>query len=282
MDRAGEREGNKVDAFEGRTAVVTGAASGIGRAVCEGLAAMGASLVLADIDDGLLEETVRSIRRAGGEARGEVVDVTDHEAVCRLVDGAVQERGRLDYMFNNAGVAVFGDAADLSYRDWRWVIDVDLMGVVNGVYAAYPVMVRQGCGHIVNTASLAGLVPATGEISYTTAKYGVVGLSNALRVEGKAYGVKVSVVCPGFIRTPLYETISLVRLDRDRLMKIAPKGMPVDRCARTIIRGVERNRAVIPITGGAWVLWGLQRLSPGLVRFMLEKTLIGPIRKCRT
>lgn len=98
--------------------------------------------------------------------------------------------------------------------------------------AAYPVMVRQGSGHIVNTASLAGLVSAMGLVPYTASKYGVVGPSNALRVEGAHYGVKVSVVCPGFIRTPIYESVELMKVDREKMMRTAPRGMPTGKCAR--------------------------------------------------
>ncbi len=214
--------------------------------------------------------------------RGAPVDVTDFEAVEKLVEDTVRERGHLDLMFNNAGIVVAGETQDFSYGDWHRVIDVNLYGVVHGAMAAYPVMVRQRSGHIVNTASLAGLVPATGEISYTASKYGVVGLSNALRAEGAQYGVKVSVVCPGFVRTPIYESCELIGLDREKITELAPEGMPPRKCARAILRGVERNRAIIVVTALAKAFWVMQRLSPGLVRVIFSQGLMKPMRAAKT
>jgi NAD(P)-dependent dehydrogenase (short-subunit alcohol dehydrogenase family) len=156
--------------FTGKVAIITGGASGIGRALGEELARRGAQAILADVNAKLLEETAASIADAGHRAKTVNIDVTDFEAVKKMVDDTVAECGRLDYIFNNAGVVTFGEARDLSYDDWRKVIDTDLYGVVNGVMAAYPTMVKQGFGHIVNTASLAGLVPATGIVPYVTSK----------------------------------------------------------------------------------------------------------------
>jgi len=268
--------------FDGSTAIITGGASGIGKALGEELAGRGARVILADINASLLEETVGSLTARGLMVEGAELDVTDFEAVRELVEGKASEHGRLDYMFNNAGIAIAGEAHDFSIADWRRVIDTNLYGVIHGVASAYPLMVRQGGGHIVNTASMAGIVPAVGLISYTASKYGVVGLSNALRTEGSHYGVKVSVVCPGFIRTPIYETIELLKVDRDKLMKLAPEGMPCDDCARIILRGVERNKAIITVTAMAKAFWAMQRLSPALVRALFGLGLARPMRKART
>lgn len=270
-----------MDSIAGKTVIVTGGASGIGRALCEVLGMRGAILTVADIDQGGLSETVSELTRRGCDARGALLDVTDHAAVKRLVDATVAEHGRLDYIFNNAGIGVLGEAQDFSYDDWHRVIDVNLYGAVHGVMAAYPVMVRQGGGHIVNTSSLAGLFPSTGEISYTASKYGIVGLSNVLRVEGKKYGVKVSVVCPGFIETAIYGNAKLLRVNRDRLMRPVPPMMPAERCARVILRGVEKNQAIITVTALARAAWLLQRLSPGLLR-LFARGLIWHVRSCKT
>jgi NAD(P)-dependent dehydrogenase (short-subunit alcohol dehydrogenase family) len=270
-----------MDIFEGKTVIITGGASGIGRALGEGLARRGALVTLADINSSLLDETVSSLTGGGHKAKASVLDVTDYEAVKKLVDETAREHGRLDYIFNNAGIGVLGEAQDKSIEDWHRVIDTNLYGVVHGVAAAYPLMVKQGFGHIINTSSLAGLMPATGEISYTTSKYGVVGLSNALRVEGKAYGVKVSVVCPGFIRTPIYGSIKLLGLDREKVMKGVPKGICAEECARIVLRGVERNKATIVVTALAKSIWAMQRISPGLVRALISRELIRRVRAGR-
>ncbi|UCD84342.1 MAG: SDR family oxidoreductase [Deltaproteobacteria bacterium] len=263
--------------FADKVVIITGGASGIGRALAEELSRRLARLVLVDVNTKLLEEVTDSITKTGGRAKAVTTDVSDFEMVKRLVGDTVAEYGRLDYIFNNAGTAVGGEARDYSYDDWRRVIDVNLYGVVNGVAAAYPIMVKQGFGHIINTASLAGLIPAVGEISYTASKYGVVGLSNALRVEGADLGVKVSVVCPGIIETPIFSTIKFVNCDREKMIRLMPKGIPPEKCARLILCGVERNKATIVVTTLAKFFWLVQRISPGLMLLIWRRG----IRKMR-
>lgn len=271
-----------MDIFSGKTAIVTGGASGIGRALGEGLAQRGSLVTLADIDKTLLEETVSSLVVDGYKVKGAILDVTDFTAVKELVDDSMSEHGHLDYMFNNAGIGVLGEAQEFSYEDWRRVIDVNLYGVVHGVAAAYQVMVAQGSGHIVNTASLAGIVPVPGVISYTASKYGVVGLSEALREEGRKYGVKVSVVCPGLISTPIYRNLKLVGMDDKRASDRGPVGMSVERCARAVLSGVERNKAIIPVTAYTTALWVLHRISPGLARATFGRGFMLGIRAGRS
>jgi NAD(P)-dependent dehydrogenase (short-subunit alcohol dehydrogenase family) len=255
-----------MDVFNDKTAIVTGAASGIGRALCEELVRRGAgTIILTDINAELLERTASSLAGAGVEVKAVALDVRDYEAVKRLVDETAAEHGRLDYMFNNAGIVVGSEAHEHTIDIWRKVIDTNLYGVINGVAAAYPLMVRQGSGHIVNTASSAGLVATPGEISYTTSKHGVVGLSGALRAEGALYGVKVSVVCPGFIRTPIYDTSEIINMDREALLRILPKGYPPEKAARIILDDVARNRAVIIPPRYVRSIWWLNRLAPGLL-----------------
>jgi NAD(P)-dependent dehydrogenase (short-subunit alcohol dehydrogenase family) len=255
--------------FAQKAAIVTGGASGIGRAVSEELARRGACVTLADVNTELLEETAASITNAGGKAKAVSLDVTDAEAVQKLVDDTVAEFGKLDYIFNNAGVVVFGEAHRFPLEDWRKIIDTNLYGVVHGVAAAYPVMIKQGFGHIVNTASAAGLIPATGLIPYVASKYGVVGISNALRTEGADLGVKVSVVCPGLIDTGMKNS-KMIGLDREKALEGSPKLLPAEECARVILKGVERNKAIIVVTALAKLLWLLQRISPALTRSLFR------------
>ncbi|GAB4332369.1 MAG: SDR family oxidoreductase [Candidatus Abyssubacteria bacterium] len=250
-----------MEIFANKTSIVTGAASGIGRALSGELARCGACVTLADSNAGLLEETARGLSTGGHRTKSAVVDVTDAAAMKRLIEETAADAGRVDYVFNNAGVVVFGEAQHFSYEDWRRVIDTNLYGVVNGVAAAYPIMLKQGFGHIVNTASLAGLVPVPGLISYVASKYGVVGLSNALRVEGARFGVKVSVVCPGLIDTPMKNS-KVLKLDREKLLAAAGRLLSPDKCARVILRGVKRNKATITVTPMAKIMWLLQRMSP--------------------
>jgi len=256
--------------FQDKIAIITGGASGIGRAVAEALAGRGAKVVLADRNASLLQEVAEAIKTVGGAAQAVPLDVTDAPAVKALVDDTVSAYGRLDYVFNNAGVVVFGEARDYTYEDWRRVIDVDFLGVVNGVAAAYPVMVRQGFGHIVNTASAAGLIPVSHMASYVASKHGVVGLSYALRMEGAALGVKVSVVCPGIIRTPMYYSPT-IKINQKKLLEQAPQGYPPEKCANAILTGVACNQAAIVVTPTAKITAILFRISPVVMLWVGEQ-----------
>ena len=248
--------------FDGRIAVITGGASGIGRAVGAEMARRGSRVVLADRNGELAGEVASAI---GDRAEAATVDVADAAQVQELVDRTVKDHGRLDYLFNNAGIALFGEVRDMTLDQWMKIVEVNLHGVVHGIVAAYPVMCDQGSGHIVNTASLAGIVPSPGATAYALTKHAVVGVSTSLRGEAQGYGVKVSVVCPGVIDTPLKDSLTYLKLDKEKMLgdkrlKLAS----VDSCARTILRGVERNRPIIPVTGFAIGAWLLYRLSPRL------------------
>lgn len=253
--------------FKDKTVIITGGASGIGRAIGKELASQGAILILADINESMLIETMADFTKSGHKIKSVHVDVSAFDNVKKMIDDTISELGRIDYLFNNAGIVIAGDARDCTYEDWRKVIDVNLYGALNGVIAVYPIMVKQGFGHIINTASAAGLIPVPGEISYTASKYGIVGLSNALRVEGAALGVKVSVICPGFIETPILYTSKINNFDRVKFLDLMPKAMSADKCAQVILNGVKRNKAIIIVTTFAKILWIIQRISPAFMRW---------------
>jgi NAD(P)-dependent dehydrogenase (short-subunit alcohol dehydrogenase family) len=249
-------------------AIVTGAASGIGRALVEALAARRIEVVLADRQVALAEEVAGGITRRGGSASVVELDVTQAEQFRVAVDQTVARTGRLDYLFNNAGISVSGEMKDYTLADWDDVFDVNLRGVAYGVQAAYPLMVRQGFGHIVNTASMAGLIPNGYIGSYVATKHAVVGLSKSLRIEAKEYGVKVSVLCPGLIRTPIIEGGRYGRfkddLDLGRWRQRLDQLRPLDPAvlAERALRAVERNQAIIVVPGWWRLLWYADRLCP--------------------
>ena len=199
-------KGNKIRIYNGAVAMITGGASGLGRALGEALAAQGAEVVLADLQLDLAEKAASEIRSKGGKASAVAVDVTKPDTVAEIVKNTYERYGRLDYILNNAGIAIFGETDEFSIEDWEKSIAVNLNGVVYGVQAAYPIMKAQRFGHIVNTASLAGLTAWAMEIAYTATKHAVVGLSKTLRAEASQYGIRVSVLCPGAIQTPLLES----------------------------------------------------------------------------
>ncbi len=268
--------------YQGKIAIVTGAASGIGRELAIQLCAEGAAVVVSDID-GAGAEAVAAGINAQSNARAEAVavDVTDATAMSALVSDTVDKHGRLDLMFNNAGIAVSGDARDLEIAHWKRVIDVNLMGVVHGADAAYKAMAAQGHGHIVNIASLAGLIPFPTNAPYGATKHAVVGLSMSMRTEGEELGVRVSVVCPGFIESNIYTASEAVNVAQDKLLSQIPfKKVPTAVAAQKILAGVERNKAIIVFPGYARLFWWLYRLSPRTVAPLGRQT-IRDFRKLR-
>ena len=256
-------------AFRDKVAIVTGAASGIGKALSEQLASHGATVVLTDVNESLLAQTTNAI---SGKVSSAVVDVTDAAAVKKCVDDTVASEGRIDYIFNNAGIAIICEVADMSLDDWYRILDINLRGVVHGIHAAYPIMIEQGFGHIVNTASVAGLAPAPTFTAYTATKHAVVGLSRALRAEAKSHGVNVSVLCPGFIDTSIAQNATVVGFDRDKLTTENPfKFYTADYCAKHALKGVAKNKQDIVITVHGKNMYRMQRFFPGLVEFIGSK-----------
>ncbi len=263
-----------MDQFKDKVAIVTGGASGMGRALCEELGRRGAVVIAADINSEGIEEAASAISAGGGRVRGFQLDVTRANDVKELISGTASEHGRLDYMFNNAGVVIIGEARDLKPEDWYHHIEVNLVGVLNGTIPAYSLMVMQGFGHIVNTASLAGIIITSGIVPYATTKHGVVGLSTSLRAEGAGLGVKVSVVCPGFVRTGMFEA-PLVKADREDLLAKIPKKAIWDtqKAARSILNGVAKNKQFITFPFYVKLFWWLYRLSPSLAAAYARKEI---------
>ncbi len=253
-----------MDIFAGKIAIITGGASGIGRALGAALVERGARVVLADVNGDGAHAAALAIAPSG-VASGAAVDVTDAASVERCVNEVASTHGRLDYLFNNAGIGIMGDARHMTLPDWNRLVDVNLRGVIHGISAAYPIMIRQGFGHMVNTASLAGLTPTPGATGYATTKHALVGLSLSLRGEAAAYGVRVSVVCPGFIDTPIKDAIRWLNTDRDTVLNSMPVRLySPDACARDILRGVARNHPIIVVTRFAKITWLTYRLAPRL------------------
>ncbi len=241
--------------------------------------------MLADIEgeraESIAAEIATRASDGSGSVRSAALDVRDEDGVRRLADEVVAHHGRLDYMFNNAGIVIGGPTTAMSAEHWNRVIDVNLRGVVNGVLAAYPVMVRQRHGHIVNTASTAGLAPAVLVAAYSASKHAVVGLSGALRAEAALYGVRVSVLCPGSVDTPILDaglpadlppfTVPVLT-GREYMATVGLRPISPDRFARAALKGVARDRAVVVAPASAAAVWYLQRLAPGLVEAVGRRT----------
>ena len=256
-----------------RIALVTGAGSGIGRATAQALADAGAKLIVCDVNEVGLAEITRDLEQRGKLQLSRRVDVADREAM-RTFAAEVHERfGALDILVNNAGVGLSGGILSTSLEDWDWVLSINLGGVVHGCHFFVPKMVEQKRGgHVVNVSSILGCVSDGEMIGYSTAKFGVVGLSEALRHELAPHGIGVSVICPGIINTPIVGA-SRIRtassLDPEKIRAHAQKfyrrrNYPPEKVAQAIVAAIRHDRAIVPVTPEAWIGYLLKRASPAL------------------
>jgi NAD(P)-dependent dehydrogenase (short-subunit alcohol dehydrogenase family) len=258
--------------FGGRTALVTGAASGIGRATALALARAGADLVICDVDEPGLEESAAAIRAAGRRVAARRVDVANREEMRAFAADVHRERPAVDLLVNNAGVGLGATFLDTTLEDWDWIVAINLWGVVHGCHFFVPPMVaRRRGGHVVNVSSAAGYVATSPLAAYCTTKFGVLGLSEALREELAPHGIGVTTVCPGIINTPITERARMrgpAATPEARAALVAlyrRRNYGPERVAANILKAVTRNRAVAPISPEAWVMYALKRVAPGLV-----------------
>lgn len=263
-----------------KVAIITGGASGIGRALCEELARAAATIIAADINIAGAEQVAAGIKGKGGNARAVALDVTDAEAVKALVKRTIAEYGRIDYMFNNAGIGVGAEVRDMNLEHFRAILNTNLYGVIYGSICAYEVMIKQGFGHIVNTASTAGLIPMPVLVPYTATKFGVVGFSKSLRLEAAALGIKVSVVCPGFVRTGIFEAMPFLKVDKQKIFDKIPKMVEPNRAAQIILKGISKNKSVIVFPFSARFFTWFYRLHPAFLAPIQHK-IIGDFRLLR-
>jgi len=246
-------EGVTVDSFKGRVGVVTGGGSGIGRALAEALAREGARVVVADLDEAGMADVVGPIRTRGGEALAVRTDVTDLASVQALAERAFGAFGRVHVLCNNAGVALWGGLETATHRDWQWVLGVNLWGVIHGLEAFLPRMIAQKePGHIVNTASMAGLVATRGLGIYNTSKYAVVGLSETLAKDLKPYNIGVSVLCPMGVSTNIRasERNRPAHLKNDQPSQAEPvelmgRYLAPDTVAEMVLGAIRRNELYV-------------------------------------
>lgn len=243
---------------------ITGGASGFGRALAERYTRAGHRVCIGDIHDERGQETLALLRRTDPDARYERCDVTrddDLEAIAQTLDDAW---GGVDVVINNAGVAAAGSIGETPMADWRWIVDINLLGVVRGCRTFAPRLVKRGAGQIINVASMAGLIHPPTMAAYNTTKAAVVALSETLAVELGVAGVRVSVVCPGFFRTNLTESLKTesphARKIMSKLVDKAPRD--ADDIADFTFRAAEKGEFhILPHPEGQRI-WALKRLSP--------------------
>ncbi len=272
-----------MNVFKDKVAFVTGGGSGLGRALCEELARKGAVTVVTDINADSAHRVAEGIKAAGGQSHALELDVSQAANVKESLDRVVGEYKQLDYMFNNAGIIILGEFRDMDLEHWQRIIDVNFLGVLYGTTAAYSHMVKQGHGHIVNIASMAGLMPLPTYAAYSATKHAVVGLSTSLRPEASRLGVKVTVVCPGTMNTGMGEAGTILHADRKVLESRARNKQTMDPtvAARIVLRGVERNQRMIVFPFDARLLWWVHRLEPALLGWF-DSYLVNHLRAART
>lgn len=260
--------------IRGKVAVVTGAAGGIGRETALALAAKGADLAVCDIDGEGLRCLAEELESQGVEVMREIVDVSQAWQVEEFCGKVFERFGRADVLVNNAGIAIGGDAHAMELDDWNRIIGINLWGVIHGCHYFYPRFVEQGGGHIINVASAGGLLPAPGITAYCCTKFGVVGLSEALRVEGARFGVKVSAICPGFVATAIGSKAKICAAETrkysideisEKIDVFMSKGMPASKVADAVLLALRKNKAVLVVGIAARLLDLIHRTSRGLV-----------------
>ncbi|MGE0128078.1 MAG: SDR family NAD(P)-dependent oxidoreductase [Blastocatellales bacterium] len=249
-------------------AIVTGAASGIGRALAVRLARDGVSLAIADVNQAGLDETARLINGASGKITTHVVDVSDKERVAAFADEVAAAHGRANLLINNAGVALAGTTEELSIDDIEWLMGINFWGVVYGVKYFLPVLRQQPQAHIVNISSVFGIIGPAGQSAYAASKFAVRGFTEALRHEMAGGNVKVSVVHPGGIRTNIANDArpgagaNQAAVEKDRaIFNTAARTSP-EAAAERIVRGVLRDEERILIGADAWMIDRIQRWAP--------------------
>jgi NAD(P)-dependent dehydrogenase (short-subunit alcohol dehydrogenase family) len=257
--------------LHGRTVLVTGAGSGIGRETALLAARRGADVVLCDVDEDGLAGTEASARALGRGVLARRVDVADREQMRTFAEAVHEELGVVDLLVNNAGVGLGAGLLESELEDWDWIVAINLMGVVHGCHFFVPPMVERGRGgHVANLSSAAGFYATPSLVAYSATKFAVLGLSEALREELQPHGIGVTAICPGMINTPITSNSRLRGVAaepgaRERVVALyRRRNYGPDRVARNILKAVERNRSVAPISPEAWFVYGMKRLSPGL------------------
>ena len=236
--------------LEGKVAVITGGASGIGRGTALAMARRGTDVVIADINDRRLEETRAAIAALGRRALAVHCDVAQDADVERLGDIALGAMGRVDILMNNAGVVLRGALEQIPIADWEWSFGINLLGVVRGIRTFLPHMLERGSGYIINTGSVAGLIALTGEgAPYVASKFAVVGLSEALALYARPRGIGVSVLCPGSVDTNLLETERVVGMTPESALAEAASTamfhsvlMTPDQVGESVVEAVQQQR----------------------------------------
>lgn len=256
----------------GKTVVVTGAGSGIGKATALAFARRGANLAICDLNETGLAETERQLRGYGHDVLARRVDVANADAMREFAAAVHAQVDAVDILMNNAGVGLGAGFLDTDLNDWDWILGINVRGVIHGCHYFIPAMVQRGRGgHVINVASAAAFMATEALSAYSTTKFAVLGLSEALRDELTRHRIGVTAVCPGIINTPITQSSRLKGPDatpqaRQRMIEIYQRrNYGPERVAENIVKAVQRNRGVAPVSPEAWFMYFLKRLAPWAV-----------------
>jgi NAD(P)-dependent dehydrogenase (short-subunit alcohol dehydrogenase family) len=251
--------------LRGKRCLITGAASGIGRATAPASAERGAELFLTDIDGEGLEGVAEEVRCMGGTVSyARAADVADHDAIVAMAEEVHAAHGSIDVVMNIAGVSIWGPIERLQHSDWQKMVDVNLMGPIGVLECFVPPMIEAGRGgHVVNVSSAAGLFGLPWHAAYSASKFGLRGVSEVLRFDLRRHGIGVSLVCPGAVKTPLVGTVEIGGVDRESpairklIERFEKRAVSPEHVAEKIVEGVEKNRYMVftsaDIRIGYWV-----------------------------
>jgi NADP-dependent 3-hydroxy acid dehydrogenase YdfG len=263
---------------------ITGGGSGLGRALARLYAKRGWRVAISDLSAERAADVAKELTEAGTEVLAQVCDIAKAEDLQTFVDDIVAKFGRIDVFVNNAGVAGSGSLEQTSFADWEWMIDIDLMGVVRGCKAVVPVLRKQGYGHVVNVASIAGVVAGPMMASYNVAKAGVISLSESLRKDLTGTGVEVSVVCPSFFTSDLHSTARTLNADQQRIVaKMINKATyTADDIAAIVASAIDAKRFMVLPQKDAKLMWWFKRIAPERFHHWIVKKSRGMIASERS
>lgn len=248
--------------FKDKNIIVTGGASGIGESLVTQLEVLGANVAVID----------RSPKQEAGALYIQA-DMADIDQATAAFEKLTHSMERIDFVINGAGIFMGGEIRDTPIENWHEVIDNNIYAIGHGAQLAYGYMTKQQSGHIINIASTAGLIPVPAMGIYGSTKYALVGLSHAMRNEGAALNVKVSVACPTVVDTPLYDTAIYNKVNKDRILRSRTKLQTADVAARKILKGIMKSKATIHTARTTHAAWVLSRISPALYDFIARKII---------
>jgi NAD(P)-dependent dehydrogenase (short-subunit alcohol dehydrogenase family) len=254
-----------MDRFKTKTVVITGAGSGIGRGLALDFARLGWKVAVSDINMARAEESSKLVNGAGGQGLAIKCDVTKHEEVQALADAVIAKWGTVDIIINNAGVPVVGFMEKITLEDWKFEIDLMLMGVIYGCRIFIPIFKKQGWGHIVNTASSAGIVSLPEMAPYNVTKAGVIALSETLRGELRGSNIGVTVVCPTFFKTNLMDQIRTTDEHQFKMANAFFEKMSfgtIESVSRATLKAIRKNRLYVLPQPDAKLAWFMKRMTP--------------------